>query len=206
MVVDFHHMPKTMKQLAIVQFFTWFALFSMWIYMTPALTKYIYKITDTTSPEYNDAADWVNVLFAIYSGTAAIVAWGLPWFARVTNRRITHLIALCCGGAGLIAVFFVTSGELLIIPMIGVGIAWASILSMPYAILSSSLPASKMGYYMGVFNFFVVIPQIVAASILGFLVKHLFDGQSIYAFLIGGISMIAAGLLTLTVEDRDELR
>jgi maltose/moltooligosaccharide transporter len=204
MVRDFHHMPKTMKQLAVVQFFTWFALFSMWIYATPAITSHIYLSRDTTSIAYNDGADWVSVLFSIYNGVAAIAALFIPLLSRYTSRRITHLIALTLGGLGLLSVYFIQDPSLLILSMVGIGIAWASILSMPYAMLSSALPPQKMGYYMGIFNFFIVIPQIVAASILGFMLSRFFGEESIYAFLIGGIAMIISGLLTLRVDDKDE--
>jgi maltose/moltooligosaccharide transporter len=204
MVRDFQNMPVTMRQLAIVQFFTWFALFSMWIYTTPAVTSHIYHATDPKSAEYSEGADWVGILFGIYNGVAAVTAWLLPLLARSVGRRMTHLIALALGGVGLISIYFIQDPMLLILSMVGVGIAWASILSMPYAILSSSLPAGKMGYYMGIFNFFIVIPQIVAASILGFIVHHFFDGHSIYAFLVGGISMILSGILTLRVYDKDD--
>jgi maltose/moltooligosaccharide transporter len=204
MVRDFQNMPKTMTQLAVVQFFTWFALFSMWIYTTPAVTSSIFNSSDPSSKAYAEGADWVTVLFSIYNGVAALAALAIPFLARNTSRRVTHLIALTLGGIGLISVYFIKDPDMLILSMIGVGIAWASILSMPYAMLSSSLPASKMGYYMGIFNFFIVIPQIVAASILGFLVARYFDGHSIYAFLIGGIAMIVSGFLTLMVDDKDE--
>ncbi len=200
-IEDLFHMPKTMSQLAIVQFFTWFALFSMWIYTTAAVTSHIYGTTDTTSAAYNDGADWVGVLFSVYNGFAAVIAFLLPVIAKKTNRKITHLIALCIGGIGLISFYFIKEPMLLIGSMVGVGFAWASILSMPYAILTGSLPSNKMGVYMGIFNFFIVIPQILAASILGFLVKHLFGGETILALVLGGISMIAAGFLTLLVDD-----
>jgi maltose/moltooligosaccharide transporter len=205
MVRDFNGMPTTMRQLVVVQFFTWFALFAMWIYTVPAVTAHIYGTTDTKSVAYNEGADWVSVLFGVYNGVAAIVAWLLPIIARRSGRRITHLLALMLGGIGLISIYFITDPLWLIASMIGIGIAWASILSMPYAILASSLPANKMGYYMGIFNIFIVLPQIIAASILGFMVTHFFNGHSIYAFLAGGASMIVAGLLTLRVEDRDEV-
>jgi len=199
------HMPKTMVQLAVVQFFSWFALFSMWIYTTPAVTSHIYGTSDTTSSLYNEGADWVGIMFAAYNGIAAIAAIFLPWLAKVTSRKVTHLICLCCGGLGLISVFFIKDPNLLILSMVGVGIAWASILSVPYAMLSSSLPAHKMGYYMGVFNFFIVIPQIVAAGILGFLLKTVLGGETINAILVGGVSMILAGFLSLMVDDKEEV-
>jgi maltose/moltooligosaccharide transporter len=200
-MTDLLYMPKTMKQLAAVQFFSWFALFSMWIYTTQAVTGHVYGTTDPTSQVYNDGADWVTVLFGVYNGVAALVAFLLPVLAKMTSRKITHLLALVLGGLGLISVYFISNPDWLLVSMIGVGIAWASILSVPYAMLAGALPPKKMGYYMGVFNFFIVIPQMVAATILGFMVNRLFDNQPIYALIIGGVAMIIAGLLTLRVED-----
>jgi maltose/moltooligosaccharide transporter len=201
---DFQTMPKVMKQLAWVQFFSWFALFSMWIYMTPAVTGHIYGTQDTTSEAYNIGANQVGEMFANYNIIAAAVAFLLPVLARITSRKFTHFLALVAGGLGLMSIYFISNPTTFTIewlPMIGVGIAWASILSIPYAMLSGCLPASKMGYYMGVFNFFIVIPQLVAASILGFLVSKFFDNQPIYALFVGGVSMILAGLLSLRVSD-----
>ena len=196
-------MPKTMVQLSFVQFFSWFALFAMWIYTTSAVTSHVYGTSDTTSALYNEGADWVGICFAIYNGIAALVAFLLPVIAKKTSRRITHLMALVLGGIGLISINFITDPNMLLVSMIGVGIAWASILSMPYAMLSSILPANKMGYYMGVFNFFIVIPQIVAAGILGFLLKSFFENDSVYALIIGGFSMFIAALLCLIVQDNE---
>ncbi|GAA0872333.1 MFS transporter [Gangjinia marincola] len=198
-VTDLLNMPKTMKQLAWVQFFSWFALFSMWIYTTQAVTGHVFGETDTTTEAYNDAADWVTVMFTVYNGVAAAVAFLLPVLARRTSNKVTHLLALSFGGVGLISIYFLGDKVGLLLSMVGVGIAWASILSIPYAMLSGSLPASKMGYYMGVFNFFIVIPQIVAATILGFLVKELFNNEPVYALIVGGCAMILAGFLTLGV-------
>ena len=203
-MIDFQFMPNVMKQLAWVQFFSWFALFSMWIYMTPAVTEHIYHTSDTTSVAYNTGANQVGEMFANYNIIAALVAFLLPALARKTSRKFTHFIALVAGGLGLMSIYFVSEPTTLSIewlPMIGVGIAWASILSIPYAMLSGSLPASKMGYYMGVFNFFIVIPQLVAASILGFMVSRFFNNEPIYALFIGGVSMILAGLIALTIND-----
>ena len=198
---DLFKMPATMKQLAIVQFFSWFALFAMWIYTTAAVTGHIYGTTDSTSVLYNDGADWVGIMFAVYNGFAAVVAFLLPVLARFTNRRVAHLIALLAGGLGLISVYFFNNPDMLIISMLGVGLAWASILAMPYAILTGSLPQHKLGVYMGIFNFFIVIPQILAASILGFFVKQVAGGEAIYALILGGASIILAGFLTLLVKD-----
>ena len=203
-VKDFNSMPKTMVQLAFVQFFTWFALFSMWIYTTSAVTSHIYGTSDTTSLLYNQGADMVSNLFGGYNGIAAIAAIFIPWVARKTKRKITHMLALFCGAAGLISIYFIQNPNMLWFSMVGVGIAWASILSMPYAILSGSIPSEKMGYYMGVFNFFIVIPQILAASILGFILTTFFDGETIKILVIGGVSLIVAGLYCLRVEDKGE--
>lgn len=200
-VKDFNTMPKTMIQLAIVQFFSWFALFSMWIYCTPAVTSHIYGSSDTTSTAYNTGADMVSNLFGGYNGIAALAAIFIPFIARKTSRKMTHLIALCCGGIGLISIYFITDPQMLWLSMVGVGIAWASILSVPYAILSGALPAEKMEYYMGVFNFFIVIPQIVAASLLGFILNTFFAEQTIMILVVGGVSMIISGFLTLLVND-----
>ncbi|MEK6781473.1 MAG: MFS transporter [Bacteroidota bacterium] len=204
-VKDFNTMPKTMLQLASVQFFSWFALFAMWIYTTPAVTSHIFRSTEPTSEAYNTGADLVGNLFGVYNGIAAIAALFLPILAKYTSRRITHLCALLCGGIGLISFYFVSDPFWLWFSMIGIGISWASILSIPYALLSGSLPAEKMGYYMGVFNFFIVIPQIVAGTILGFMLNNFFDGQPIFILVAGGISMIIAGVLCLRVDDKDEV-
>ena len=201
---DLFKMPSTMKQLAIVQFFSWFALFAMWIYTTAAVTSHIYGTSDSSSALYNDGADWVGIMFAVYNGFAAVMAFLLPVLAKLTNRKITHLIALVAGGIGLISIYFFSDPYMLIISMVGVGLAWASILAMPYAILTGSLPQHKLGIYMGIFNFFIVIPQILAASILGFFVRNIAGGHAIYALILGGVSMILAGFLTLLVKDVDD--
>ncbi|WP_337040815.1 MFS transporter [Emticicia sp. 17c] len=277
--VGIFKMPKTMAQLAFVQFFTWFGLFAMWIYSTNAVTsnKYNMKVdkalvtkmetmlqsklqlptleakeskifkslqadineineyranqnpvaisinlanyfeenkegqltaTELTElkrvkQEYNDGADWLNVCSSVRNGVAALFAFIIPLIALRTNRKITHMICLLIGGLGLISIAFVTDPKLIILSMSMVGIAWASILSMPYAILSGALPANKMGYYMGVFNFFIVIPQIVAATILGFFTMKIFNANTLYTIVLGGVSMIIAGLLALRVEDKD---
>jgi len=201
-ITDLYRMPLTMKQLAVVQFFSWFALFSMWIYTTPAVTSHIYKTIDTSSQAYNDGADLVSGMFGWYNLFAA--GFGLivlPWLARMTNRKITHMIALIIGGVGLASIYFLKDPNHMIYSMIGIGLAWASILLLPYAILTGFLPQHQMGVFMGIFNFFIVIPHILAATILGFMVKEFFNEESIYALLTGGISMVVAAVLVLFVND-----
>lgn len=199
---DLNFLPNTMKKLAVVQFFSWFALFAMWINTTPALAQHIYGVTDPTSPEFNKMANWVGVLFGCYNAFAALFAFLLPVMAKRFSRPPTHMIALIAGGLGLISYYFFKDANLLIISMAGVGLAWCSILAMPYAMLTQSLPAHKMGVYMGIFNFFIVIPQILAATILGFFTKQLFNGNAIMTIVVGGFSMIIAGFLTLRIKDK----
>lgn len=198
---DLFHMPRTMAQLAVVQFFSWFALFSLWIYGTSAVTSYHYGTDDTTTALYNQGADWVGVLFGAYNGFAALAAFAIPVLARWTSRKQAHMINLALGAVGLISFLIVREPVWLLVSMIGVGFAWASILSMPYAILSCSLPAHKMGVYMGIFNFFIVIPQIVAVSLLGLMLNVFFDGQAIYVLMTGGVSFLIAAAATLLVTD-----
>ena len=288
------NMPKAMGQLAVVQLFTWFALFAMWIYSTNAITsnvynmhvdntlfakisqqvqaasaaapaapaKSIFNLSKATEAEktakelaslradladinrfqagtpdkvittnlagyalkgnqltaaetadlqrvqqqYNDGADWLGVCSSVRNGVAAVFAFLLPLLARRTSRRFTHMLCLVIGGLGLISLRFVHDPSLLVVSMGLVGIAWASILSMPYAMLAGALPANKMGYYMGVFNFFIVTPQIIASVGLGFLTHYLFNGNTLYALVLGGAGMIVGGLLTLRVQDTDDIR
>ncbi len=291
---DLFNMPKTMAQLAVVQFFSWFALFAMWIYTTAGVTSHIYDMkisqgelnqlkmeqqrlmaqsdsvetgfrftvldeeilkienhfakgkaevavplrlvnlflreggeSESTKEvqyqnayqideslfnrftvivkEYNTGANWVGICFATYNGFAAVMAFLLVIIAKYTSRKVTHAISLVAGGIGLISIFFVTNPTMLLVSMLGVGLAWASILSMPYAILAGSLPSNKMGTYMGIFNFFIVIPQILAASILGFFVGTVFGGEAIYSLILGGASMIFAALMVFFVTDRDDV-
>jgi maltose/moltooligosaccharide transporter len=197
-------MPKVMVQLAIVQFFTWVAFFSMWIYTTAAVAQNTYGTTDTTTKAFQDAGDCVGIMIMVYNGVSAIIAFLLPVIAMRTIRKHTHMISLIVGGIGLVSLLFIKDEKLLLLPMIGVGLAWASTLTMPYSILAGALPAGKMGFYMGVFNFFIVIPQLIASAILGFMVKDLFNHQSVYALVVGGISMILGGILCFIINDKHD--
>jgi maltose/moltooligosaccharide transporter len=197
-------MPKTMKQLTIVQFFTWISLFGMWVFTTPAIAQHVFgtAVDDSKSELYNNAGNWVGVLFGVYNAVGMIYALLIPLVANKLGRKLTHSISLLCGALGLMGVFFITDQYWLILPMIGIGIAWGSILSMPYAILAPSLPAHKMGVYMGIFNIFITLPQIVNGVFSGPMVKHLFNSQAVYALLISGAFMLIAAVSVLFVQDQ----
>lgn len=197
-------MPKTMAQLAVVQFFTWVGFYCMWLYSTPAIAQNAYGTIDAHSKAYQDAGDWVGVMFTVYSGVSAIAAFLLPLLAKKIGRKYTHLICLIIGGVGLVTMIYIKSPQILLVPMIAIGIAWASTLTMPYAILAGALPPAKMGFYMGVFNFFIVIPQLVASFVMGFIIKDIFHEQAIYALVIGGVCMAIGGIMNLIVVDKDE--
>ncbi|WP_299018163.1 MFS transporter [uncultured Photobacterium sp.] len=201
---DIKAMPKTMVQLAVVQFFSWFALFAMWIYATSAVTYYIFGTSDTSSGLYNEGADWVGLCFAAYNGISALAAFALPWLAQRTSRKFVHSLSLVIGGVSLASIALIENPSMLMLNMVGIGLAWASILCMPYAILAGALPAKKMGFYMGVFNFFIVLPQILAAGILGFFTRWAFEDNTMMAIVLGGVSMIFAGMMVCTVRDEDE--
>jgi maltose/moltooligosaccharide transporter len=195
---DIAHIPKVMWQLGLCQFFAWFALFSMWVYTTPALADHVYASPDPASAGYASAGDKVGELFGIYNLAAMLFALLLIPIARRIGRKLTHAVCLCLGGAGLVSIYLLTDTNLMIISMAGVGIAWASILAMPYAILSNSLPPEKMGTYMGIFNFFITFPQIINGVIHGWVVRHVYGGHAIYALLTGGIFLfLAAGAVFL---------
>ncbi len=197
-------MPKTMAQLAVVQFFTWVGFYCMWLYTTASVAQNAYGTVDTTSKAFQDAGDWVGVMFMVYSAVSAITAFLLPLLAKRIGRKYTHMISLIIGGLGLISIIFIKSPMTLLVPMIAVGLGWASTLTMPYSILAGALPRAKMGFYMGVFNFFIVIPQLVASFVMGFVIKDIFHEQAIYALVIGGISMAIGGFFNFIVVDKDE--
>lgn len=203
---DFTKMPETMRQLAWVQFFSWFGLFGMWVFATPAIASHIYglDITDTHSKGFQDAGDWVGILFGVYNLVSAIYAFFLPAIAKKIGRKKTHSNSLVIGALGLLSLYILPDKNWLILSMVGVGIAWASILAMPYAILAGSIPARKMGVYMGIFNFFIVLPQILNALIGGPMVKYLYNDRPIFALVLSGVSFIIAALLVSRVKDVDD--
>ena len=203
---DFRNMPLTMKQLSWVQFFSWFGLFGMWVFSTPAIAHHVYglDLSDTHSSAYQNAGDWVGILFGVYNAISAVYAFFLPAIAKKLGRKRTHAISLIIGGLGLISIYFVPDQNWLILSMIAIGIAWASILAMPYAILAGSIPAKKMGVYMGIFNFFIVIPQIINALIGGPIVKYLYGGNPVFALVTSGVSLLIAAALVAKVRDVDD--
>jgi len=196
----FAEMPKTMKQLAWVQLFTWFGLFCMWIYFAVAVARYVFGATDQHSQLFTDGVQWGGVCFSVYNAVCFAFSFVLIALSRKISPKIIHLVCLLCGGAGLFSVAFIHNQYLLLASMVGVGVAWASIVSMPYAMLSSALPADRMGVYMGIFNFFIVIPQIVASLGLGLVMKSLLGDNSMAAVMMGGVSMVIAAILVLRVQ------
>ncbi len=201
-VGDFSGMPQIMKRLAVAQFFSWSALFIMWINTTPVVAGAFFHSPDPASAGYQEAGNWVGVLFAIYNGVAAIAALALlPWLARIFGKARTHMIGLLAGAAGYASFFLITDPRLLIVSEIGIGIAWASILAMPYAILASSLPQRKLGIYMGLFNIFIVIPQLLVATVMGSIMKALFPGEPIWTMLAAALVMTAAAVAMLFVRE-----
>ncbi|WFL76399.1 MFS transporter [Altererythrobacter arenosus] len=199
-VGDFSGMPEVMKRLALVQFFSWSALFIMWINTTPVVTQYVFGSSNTTSAAYNEGANWVNVLFTVYNGVAAIAALALlPWMSRKFGQVMTHSICLSLGAIGFLMFFLVRDAQTLLVAEIGIGIAWASILAMPYAILASNLPQAKLGIYMGLFNIFIVVPQLLVATVMGQIMLWLFPGEPVWTMLFAAASWIIAAIAMLRV-------
>ncbi len=206
-LTDFANMPRTMKQLGLVQFFSWFALFSMWVFTTSAVATHIYglPIDDHSSLTFNEAGNWVGIIFGVYNGVSAIYALMLPFIAAKIGRKLTHSVSLVAGGIGLISIYFIHDPHLLIYSMIGVGMAWASILAMPYAILAGAIPPQKMGIYMGVFNFFITLPQIFNGIVGGPIVKYVYGSQAIYSIVMAGVFLLIAAFCVRFVEDKDDI-
>lgn len=198
---DLAQMPPIMKKLALAQFFTWIALFIMWIYTTPVVTQYMYGTTDTASKAYQDGGDWVGVLFSIYNGVAALAAFALPVLTKQIGAAKTHMTCLLIGAASYASIFFIRDANTMILPMIGIGIAWASILCMPYVILAKHLPQAKYGIFMGIFNFFIVIPQLLTAAIMGVIIRTFFPTAPIWTMAIAAVVMLLAGISMLRIKE-----
>ncbi len=205
---DIMRMPKTMLQLGLVQFFSWFAMFSMWVYTTEGVAQHVFGLTGdyVKTKAYNDAGNTVGNAFAVYNAVGAVYALLLTPIARRLGRKLTHALSLVAGGIGLISIFFAHGAWGLYGSMVGVGLAWASILAMPYVILSGCIPAGKMGIYMGIFNFFITLPQICNGIFGGWIVKHIYGNQPIYAIVLAGFCLIAAAISVLLVYDGGAIR
>ncbi len=197
-------MPDTMRELALVQVSTWLGLFCMWLYFGPAVATNIFGAADTKSPFYQAGIEWAGVCFGAYSLVCFVVAFLLPPLAHRTSRKMTHAICLLAGSAGLLSVSVITNPTWLLLSMVGVGVAWASTLSMPYSILAGAIPAGKTGVYMGIFNFFIVIPEIIASLGFGWVMNHLLDNNRMSAIIAGGVFLAIAALLVTRVKDRAE--
>lgn len=197
-------MPDTMKQLAVVQFFTWFALPCMWQFFGIAVARHVFRAPNEQSPLFAEGTEWGGLCFAAYNVVCFLVAFTLPSLANRFGRKMVHMIALVCGGIGLISVFFITNKYMLFASMAGVGVAWASILSMPYVMLSTAVPPARMGVYMGVFNLFIVIPQIVMSLIVPNIFSNVLGGDPRNAVVLGGISLLIGAATVLIVRDVHE--
>ncbi len=201
----FGNMPKTMKQLAVVQFFTWLGLFCMWMFFGLTTSYHIFGASGSTDPRFALGQEWGGNAFAVYSIVCFVIAFLLPKLAKATSRKTVHAISLICGGLGLLSVYFIQDKWVLLLTMVGVGIAWASILSMPYAILAGALPATRMGVYMGIFNFFIVIPEIIASIFFGRIIRAIFGENStiapLYVVMAGGLFMLLAAASVMLVSD-----
>jgi maltose/moltooligosaccharide transporter len=204
-ITALREMPTTMRQLAPVQIFTWLGLFCMWLFYVPAVARHVFGAVDPKSEAYTHGVEWGGFAMSFMNITCFAVAFLLPKLAKATSRKTVHALCLLCGAVGLLSVYFISSPWLLVVSMVGVGIAWASILSMPYAILSGALPAARMGVYMGVFNFFIVIPEITQALTFGPLIRGIFGANNprspLYVVIVGGCFMIIAALLVTRVRD-----
>ncbi len=195
------NMPATMKQLAWVQLFTWLGLFCMWLYFPVAVAHNVFGAVDETSPVYTRGVEWAGICFGLYSAVCFVFSFVLPALAGALGRKLTHSLCLLCGAAGLLSVAVIHNPYLLLLSMAGVGVAWASVLAMPYTILAGSLPAEKTGVYMGIFNFFITIPEIIASLLFGWVMLHLLHNNRLAAVLAGGVFLILAALLMKRVVD-----
>lgn len=200
---DFRNMPGTMRQLGLVQFFSWFAMFSLWVFAAPAIAQHIFHlpVDDNSSDKFRDAGAWVGVTFGVYNAVAAVYALIIPRIAKRLGRKKAHSFSLLCGGIGLMSIYLAPGKEYILFSMLGVGMAWGSILALPYAILAGAIPSGKMGVYMGIFNFFITFPQIVNGLFGGPLIKYLYGNQAIYALVAAGLCLVIASFFCLFVKE-----
>lgn len=195
--------PKPMIQLLLVQFFSWFALFTMWVFTTPAVAKTFYGTVDPNSAAFQEAGDWVGILFGVYNLVSAIIALSLPLIAAKIGRKKTHALALAIGGLSYLSFSIIPNPDLLILPMIGIGIAWGSILAMPYAMLANSIPPKQMGMFMGLFNMSITIPQIISGVFGGLILKNFLHNDPVNSILLAGVFMFLGAISSLFVSIKE---
>ena len=197
------NMPKRMRKLALVQFFTWPGLFLMWFYYSPAVARNVFGAVSEKDVLYTKGIEFAGLTLSYYNLVTFVFAFFIPLIAAKLGRKYTHMLCLLAGAAGLISVSFIHSPNMLYVSMTGVGVAWASILSMPYAMLGGCLPENKVGIYMGIFNFFIVLPEILASLLFGWIMSHWLNNDRLLAVEIGGCLMILAALLTLRIKEEE---
>ncbi|GAB4198905.1 MAG: MFS transporter [Coleofasciculaceae cyanobacterium] len=193
-------MPQTMRQLAWVQWFTWLGLDCFFLYFPPAIARNIFGATDRASPLYIAGIEWAGICIAAYNTVCIVFSFVLPRLARATSLKLAHSVCLLCGAAGLLSLSAIANPYLLLLPMVGIGIVWAGVLAMPYAILVGSLPPERTGIYMGIFNFFIVLPQIFVSLGLGWVMQNLLCNNRLLAVVIGGAFLIVAALFMQRVQ------
>jgi MFS family permease len=194
-------MPVFIARLFIVQFFTWFGLFAMWIYATPTITKYVFKTTDATTGDFELGTSWVGYCFAFYSLLGAVLGFYLPKFTRRFGKSKVHAVTLFAGGIGLLLIYFIQNRWLLFLPFVLIAIAWSSISTIPYHLVGEKSPDDKMDFYFSLFSFSVVIPQVTAATVLGFITKNFFNSETIFTVMFGGFSMLIASGIMFFLKD-----
>lgn len=201
-VAAIREMPTTMKQLAPVQLMTWLGLFCMWLYFPVAVARNVFGAASEKAPAYTAGVEWAGICFGVYSAVCFVFSFSLPALAKVVGRKGAHSLCLIAGALGLLSVGIIHNQYLLLLSMTGVGIAWASILAMPYSILAGSIPASRTGVYMGIFNFFIVTPEIIASLGFGWVMNHVLHNNRLAAVIAGGVFLLIAAALTLRVADK----
>ncbi|MGB8887423.1 MAG: MFS transporter [Candidatus Korobacteraceae bacterium] len=199
-ILAIRQMPRTMRQLAPVQLLTWLGLFCMWLYFPVAVARNVFGAADQNAPSYTTGVEWAGICFGMYSAVCFVFSFFLPSLAKMIGRKWTHSLCLLCGAAGLLSVAIIHDKNYLLLSMIGVGIAWASTLSMPYSVLADSLPPDRTGVYMGIFNFFIVLPEIIASLAFGWIMSHLLHNNRLAAVMAGGVFLAAAAVLMQQVE------
>ena len=191
----------TILQLSIVQLFSWFAFYYIWVYATDGIASTIWNTSDPLSKEYNDAGNWFGILTGVYSIIAAIFSIFLAKITDKFGRKNFYAFSLVLGGIGMLSMFFIHDQYLILLPMLFIGIAWAMILTMPFSILANVVPANKMGLYMGLLNITIVIPQIAGGLFGNFLFTNVAGGRPFAMFLVSGVSLLIGAVSVVFIND-----